>query len=157
MTIKLKAFTLMEVTIAMVLAAISIGISFSVYRLLSKAYMDYDEKNRITAEFTRLEQRLSKDIQHTNRIFKAESGLTVTDTLGNIQYTFTPDYITRNQYDLKTDTFFIRNNDLITSFESEDVESGSLIDYISATLEFSGREIHVSYVKLYSAEELMVK
>src|SRR4051794_24174209 len=104
MKTKVNAFTLMEVVIAMILAAISIAISFSVYSLISQSYRQYDLKNKKTAEFVQLSQLLQKDIQKAEYITGMQNELNLLSNEGEIDYLFEGAYLLRNHYGLKTDT-----------------------------------------------------
>ena len=42
---KLQAFTIMEVTIAMLLSAIVIGITYTVFSIVSRSYRSYTNKH----------------------------------------------------------------------------------------------------------------
>jgi type II secretory pathway pseudopilin PulG len=152
---KIKAFTLMEVTVAMVLAAISIGISFTVYQLLSKAYRQYDTKNRLIAELVQLDQLLKKDISAADKVFTEMGNLICQQKEKVVIYSFTDEYITRNQESLHTDSFFIRNGSLLLSFEDVPLESDRTVDQVEFDVQFFENYIPRKYTKFYSAQQLM--
>lgn len=150
---RLQAFTILEVTIAMLLAAIVIGISYTAYTMMSRSYQEYDDRNEKVAEFVLLNKLLRRDISNAEKIVRSPEGINLEGPEGSIIYSFSEEYITRNQYSVKTDTFKVSNSDLITSFEEKEVTEEGMIDRISFTGVLQERKVPLVYVKTYSAEE----
>lgn len=151
---KINAFTLMEVTIAMVLAAISIAISFTVYQLLNKAYQQFDTKNKVAAEFMMLDQLLKKDISAADQVIHDEGHLVCRKAEQQIIYSFEEEFMTRNHDNIRVDSFFIANRSVQFYFENLPTED-SKVDCLEFEAEFNGKYMPVKYQKDYSAQALM--
>ena len=151
---KINAFTIMEVTVSMLLAAISIAIAYTSYRVVSNSYQQFDTKNKNVSEFLFADKALKKDISFCSRMIRIDEGISLITTEGEIIYKFSPDYILRNQFNLRTDTLFLRSAELRSSFEQQEVFLGDLADRISFIATLEDKTISLTYKKDYSAEEL---
>ncbi|MFD2162271.1 type II secretion system protein J [Paradesertivirga mongoliensis] len=151
---KLNAFTIIEVTVSMLLATISIVIAYTAYRVVSNSYRQFDKKNKTISEFTLTDKMLKRDISLSTKVLRATDGFLLTMPEGEVRYQFQPDYILRNQYNLRTDTLFIRSSELLSVFEQKEVFEGDLVDKISFKIALEDKTIPLSYTKKYSAEEL---
>ncbi len=151
---RLSAFTILEVTIAMLLAAITIGIAYTAYTVVGRSYSEYDRRNKKTAEFVLLNKLLKKDIVESEKALQLGEGISLESAQGTIQYAFSPDFITRNQHELQTDTFYVKNNSLLMTFEDKPTEEGKLTDKVSFIADLEGRSITLIFSKQYSSEEL---
>lgn len=151
---KIPAFTLMEVTIAMLIAAIAIGVTFTAYRIVSGVYLDFTRKQNKVATFTTADQLLKQDFFKAKRIIKFNDGLTFEMKTGLINYSFKDDYILRDQFSLGIDTFKLKTSRLIFLFENEEAMNGHLVDQCSFETEVSAEPALLYYRKVYSAEDL---
>ena len=151
---KVNAFTIIEVTVSMLLAAISIAIAYTSYRVVSSSYQRFDTKNKNVSEFLFADKALKKDISFCSRMICIDDGISLITTEGEIIYRFSPDYILRNQFNLRTDTLFLRSAELRSSFEQQEVFSGDLADRTSFIATLEDKTISLTYKKDYSAEEL---
>ncbi|MEO7215181.1 hypothetical protein [Mucilaginibacter sp.] len=150
---QLKAFTIMEVTITMLLAAILIGITYATYNIISKSYISFSRKNDDMQVFLQLDKLLRKDFAHSGIILKTEEGLFMTDTNGTISYQITPDYTLRTQ--IRTDTFKVSTQQMTGSFEGAATSTDSLVDDLSITVFYQGEKIPYHYHKQYSSADLV--
>lgn len=151
---KIPAFTLMEVTIAMLIAAIAIGITFTAYRIVSGSYLDFTKKQTRISTFINADRLLKQDFQRAKRIFRSADGITMEMTTGVIRYEFNNEYVLRDQFSLRTDTFKMKVNKLSFLFENEANEADQLVDQCSFETETDGQRILLYYQKLYSAQDL---
>ncbi|MGX5689530.1 hypothetical protein [Arcticibacter tournemirensis] len=151
---RLPAFTILEVTIAMLLAGITIGIAYTAYTVVGRSYSEYDLKNKKVAEFVLLNKLLKKDIAESEKAVRLGEGISLEGARGTIQYAFSPAFITRNQHELQTDTFYVKNSNLLMTFEDKPTEEGKLADKISFTAELEGSAISMAFTKQYSSEDL---
>ncbi|HEY0056917.1 MAG TPA: hypothetical protein VGB63_16320 [Pedobacter sp.] len=151
---RLPAFTIIEVTVSMLLATISIVIAYTSYRVIGSSYREFDRKNKNMSEFVMTDKVLKKDIFNCGKLTRTPDGLSLSFSGGIIQYHFYPDYILRNQYNLRTDTLFVRSSELVALFEHQIVSSGAAADQVSFKAELNHRTIPLGYSKTYSAAEL---
>lgn len=153
---KAPAFTLMEVTVAMLIAAIAIAITFTAFKIVNGSYLDFNIKQNKLSHFITADRLLKKDFNLAQQILRSEegSGLVFKTQKGIVEYRFEDQYFTRNQFSLQTDTFKMKMDAFNCRFEGENAQQGQLIDQLSFQLEIGGFSIPLHYQKLYSAQDL---
>lgn len=151
---KLPAFTLMEVTIAMLIAGVAIAISFTAYRIVSGAYLTYTKKQERVAVFITADKLMKKDFLNAKRIIRTEAGLSMELQDGTITYELKNDYLLRGQYHLSTDTFKMTLKDINCAFEGVVAPVGTPVDECGFKAAVDAQEIPVHYQKKYSAQDL---
>lgn len=151
---KLPAFTLMEVTIAMLIAAIAIAITFTAYQIVSGSYLNFTRKQDRIAIFVTADKLLKQDFLKAKKITKISEGLVMEMEEGLISYNFRSDYLLRDQYSIRTDTFKLKIDKLNFLFENEVVADTGLIDQCSFETEIDKQAISLYYQKVYSARDL---
>jgi len=151
---KLAAFTLMEVTIAMLLAAISITITYTTYHIVSRSYSDYARKQKDLAVFLTVDKLLKKDILEGEKILRLEDGLSIEVEGRLITYVFGDSYLLRDQFSLQTDTFAMPITGVEFSFENLPARDGELLDKIAFATTLDGSVMPMIYRKKYSSMDL---
>lgn len=151
---KVPAFTLMEVTIAMLIAAIAIAITYTAYRIVSRSYLDYKRKQEKTADLMVIDQRLRSDFESAKRITKSLQGIIIEQSGGKINYVFSKDLIIRDQFTLRTDSFKMSLNNIHYLFERQDKEAGAILDELELSIQADGQPMPLSYKKQYSSQDL---
>jgi Tfp pilus assembly protein PilE len=156
---KVKAFTIMEVTITMLITGLIIGITYTSYSIVIKSYHSFTTKNDSMAVLVSLDHVLKRDFDRADSILKDSAGITVKKNDMSIKYVFMPDFIVRNS--LKTDTFKVQTQEVMTSFdnipiiEMQATAEQNRIDGLDFTLVFQNEKIPYHYRKLYSSENLI--
>lgn len=153
---KVPAFTLIEVTVAMLIAAIAIAITFTAFKIVNGSYLDFNIKQNKLSHFITADKLLKKDFNLAQQILRSEegSGLVFKTQKGIVEYRFEDQYFTRNQFSLQTDTFKMKVDAFNCRFEGEKAQQGQLIDQLSFQLQIGGFSIPLHYQKLYSAQDL---
>jgi type II secretory pathway component PulJ len=155
---KVKAFTIMEITVAMLLAAIVIGITYAAYSIISQSYMAYHNKNEDMEGLVRLDELLRRDFSHADTISKVENGILCKIDTESISYEFQPDYVVRHSTII--DTFKLKTSGINTLFENQPVaEINSMaeqnrLDELDLTVLFHDEKIPYYYHKQYSSANL---
>jgi prepilin-type N-terminal cleavage/methylation domain-containing protein len=156
---KVKAFTIMEMTIAMLISAIVIGITYSAYTIISRSYTIYQTKNDGLALLSRIDQLLVKDFAHAEMISKTLDGLLLTSRLDTVAYVFAPDFIVRKGAVI--DTFKVQTSGLSTLFENQPVSEVSVeseqnrIDELFFFIVLKNGNMPYHYQKPYSSVNLL--
>jgi Tfp pilus assembly protein PilE len=157
---RLPAFTIMEVVITMLLAAIVMGITYRAYEIISKSYLSYQQKNDEIAELVQLDKLIRRDFERAGEIRKTPDGLALTSAQQSIQYEFEPDYIIRRSTII--DTFQVQVSDVNMRFEkqlvTDDAFTGGekgLMDELRFTLFVKEQKIPYHYFKIYSSANLI--
>lgn len=153
---KLAAFTLLEVTIAMLLISIVLGITYTAYRLVSRNYMAYASKQESMAVFLTADQLLKQDFLQARGIVKLGDGegLQFSSPEGLITYRFADGYLLRDQYTLRIDTFKIAVKVPGFFFEGEPAGADGKVDQLHFETQLEGTPLILNYKKLYSAQDL---
>lgn len=151
---KLPAFTIMEVTIAMLIAGIAIAITFTAYRIVTRVYIDFSKKQNNLATFIGLDKLLKQDFVAAKNIVRSSEGLVLQLDGGVVTYQINEQYLVRDQFSLRTDTFKINVNHLNYLFEQAPVEAHGVIDQVNFDVAVEGEQIPVQYQKIYSAQTL---
>jgi Tfp pilus assembly protein PilE len=156
---QVKAFTIMEVTITMLVAAILIGITYTSYSIVSKSYLSFNVKNNDMAVLERLDELLKKDFEHAEIILKDTSGISLRSADRIINYKFSPDFMVRTAGIV--DTFKIKISDFNATFEGVPVsevgpaEEQNRLDELDINILFQNEKIPYHYHKQYSSVNLI--
>jgi Tfp pilus assembly protein PilE len=155
---KVKAFTIMEVTVAMLLAAIVIGITYTAYSIISQSYIAYHNKNEDMAGLVRLDELLKKDFSHADTISKVENGIVCKIDTACVNYEFQPEYIVRHSTII--DTFKLKTTEINMLFENQpiteinNIPEHNRLDEVNITVLFHDEKIPYYYHKQYSSASL---
>ncbi|MCC8427244.1 type II secretion system protein J [Mucilaginibacter sp. UR6-11] len=156
---KVKAFTIMEVTVAMLIASIAIGITYTIYTIVAKSYSVYNVRSNNTAVLIRLDELLKNDFEHADRILKTQNGITLKGPGKLVNYEIESDFIVRTAG--ITDTFKVKTQEINTSFENAPLteinsdEEQNRIDELQMMVLFEDKKIPYHYFKQYSSTNLM--
>lgn len=151
---RISAFTLMEVTVAMLLAALVISITYTAYHMVSASYIRYQKKQGEIADLILADKLLRSDFLSSKKITRSESGISLLQHNGSINYSFSKDFIIRNQYSLRIDTFRTNVSNLDFVFEGQKKEPGQLLDGLNFTILAEGQLTPFRYKKIYSSQDL---
>lgn len=151
---KIPAFTLIEMTIAMLIAAIAIAITFTAYRIVSGGYAGFSKKQVELADFVRLDKLLKQDFMASKRIIRSSDGVVLELDAGVIQYSIDSAFVVRDQFSLRRDTFKQVIKNVNFSFENNDSEYEQLVDQLSFESIVQAQMVPFHYYKLYSAQDL---
>jgi len=156
---RVQAYTIMEVTIAMLLAAIVIAITYTVYTIGVKSYGSYTVKNSNMATLIRLDELLQKDFEKAEAINKTGTGISCANDGRVVSYEFIPEGVIRSSG--ITDTFKVNVETINLLFEHVPVTELALsgeesrVDELRLDLLFEENRISNSYHKHYSSANLI--
>jgi prepilin-type N-terminal cleavage/methylation domain-containing protein len=158
---RLKAFTILEVTITMLIAGVLIGIAYTSYSIVIKSYHSFTSKNEDMAVLINLDHLLKRDFEKADTILKDTGGIVLTKDNTLIKYAFTPDFVIRTA--ARVDTFKVQTQELNTTFENVPIvelqatSEENKIDGLDFILIFQSEKIPFHYRKLYSSENLILR
>lgn len=156
---KLKAFTILELTIAMLIAAIVIAITYTSYSIISRSFIAFRQKSEETAIMARLDQLLRRDIGRADMVMGADNKITMNGTPeGAVIYELNDAYIIRRSS--AVDTFKVAVSNYQMLFEGRppdhlDNDEGDRIDEASFVVVSKSDSISYHYYKQYSSENLI--
>lgn len=153
---KLNAFTLMEVTVAMLLSAICITICFTAYGLIQDYYSKFRAKNETSAQLTVLKQVMDKDFLKSRYVIKTDEGIKLQNDSMELSYSFDERKILRIIADVHTDTFFVELQNKEFYFEGRPVAAADTIDLLNLEIKLKGLNtaLPLQVSKKYSAVDL---
>ena len=157
---KVRAFTIMEVTITMLISAVLIGIAYTSYSIIIKSYNSFNNKNSTLAVLYNLDHLLRRDFDRATIISKDQSAIAIRQDTVLITYEFYPDFVTRKS--TRIDTCKVQTGGLMANFENAPVMglagSGELerIDELLFNVQSEKEKILYHYTKIYSSENLLV-
>jgi hypothetical protein len=158
---RVAAFTIMEITVAMLISALVIAITWTAYLSFSKSYQSYNKKHEDMAVVLTLDEVLRKDFDRAEMIRRDSSGMVVQFADHTIRYAFNTAFVLRTVPAVKTDTFKVKSDSLSMSFESipvnevsEDKEKNR-IDQLDLSFFLEKEKIPYHYRKTYSSADLI--
>jgi prepilin-type N-terminal cleavage/methylation domain-containing protein len=127
---RLKAFTLLELLVAMAITGIVISISGLVYNMTGRQFSSYRETSRHISSVFALNSRIAADFNDASSIERDEAGLRIERMKKSpVQYNFTTKAVLRTEVG-RTDTLHIKTEHVQFKFRSEPQEKG-LVDELS--------------------------
>lgn len=151
---KLKAFTLLELLIGMIISSLVVGFSYWAYFVIYSQYMNYKlVKEQINAEIT-FQTVILNDVTGAQAIFSdADNEITLqNDSVAEINYRFTVKFILRKQNEI-IDTFAFPATawQVVTIPET----SNNLVESFSFNSTIFNEVKEFSFAKQYAADVLI--
>lgn len=156
---QIPAYTIMEVTITMLVSAILIAITYTSYSIITQSYSSFTDKNNDLAKLITLDHLLKRDFEQANTLFKDSTGITLKRETNTIRYEFSPEFIIRKA--TRTDTFKVQNEGVNLSFENlpltelQAEPTQNIIDGLDLIILYEKKKITYHYNKTYSSENLI--
>ncbi|HET8885626.1 MAG TPA: hypothetical protein VFM70_04645 [Salinimicrobium sp.] len=116
---KIKAYTLTEIIIVLILTSIVVGLAFSVLSLVQTHIYDIQKNFERNTEVSKLEQSLEINFNRYGKMdYDAMEGeLTLFSAIDSISYNFHPPFIVKGTDTFKISTseikFFLKGNEVI--------------------------------------------
>jgi len=152
---KVEAYTLMEIAIAMLLAAMCMSICYTAYGLIGDYFRAFQRKNSTVEEVLSLQRTMSDDVLKAKCIIRTAKGISLNQDSLNIMYQFEPEYILRTAVGLHTDSFQVKPVDSHFLFEGIEAIEPDTVDQISFVLSVDKQlDVPVRIQKFYSAQDL---
>jgi hypothetical protein len=151
---KLKAFTLMELAIGMLLASITVAAGFALYLNFIKTVKKHTDDGNKVKELQALYFTLENDIKNAAMISKAENGFVLQDkkTEKIIYYHLEDTLLLREIPDVASDTFKLHTEEIV--FDAVNTEMNDpLIRHFSIRLNWNKNEVIYHWKKNYSPVE----
>lgn len=156
---RIPAFTIIEVTIAMLLSALVIGIAYTVFSIVTRSYHSYQEKHQAMAAVLRLDELLQKDFLRAEIILKDTDGIAFKKENQVIKYHFDKGYVLRTGTTI--DTLKVQADSITTSFENgrigsvNNVPEQNRLDQLDMIVMLQKEKIPYYYHKVYSSVNLI--
>lgn len=156
---KVKAFTIMELIIAMMLTTLIVGITFYSMRLVEGNASKLTANFKQNQAFIRLRTALKKDAEQASHILSTSNGFLCQQDHQLVRYALDGQALYRtvdDRYDRQLlDSFDLPVTELILSFQnSELINEDQLIDLIQCGVQAQNSTITISIVKTYDSVTL---
>ncbi|WP_443946642.1 hypothetical protein ACJVDH_05935 [Pedobacter sp. AW1-32] len=152
---RITAYTLMEITIAMLLSAICMVICYSAYDLISAYYRNFRDKNEANDAVFGLKHAMIHDLSKGKYLIRTAQGFEVLNKDTTITYQFNEEYILRDLGEQHTDTFFLKTTNLQFHFEQKEVSEMDTVDQVDFSVQLdSNTRVPMRMTKRYSAQDL---
>lgn len=161
---KVKAYTILEVVIAMLVSVVVIFITYTAYSIVSRSYGNFRSKNEDMAILARLDQLLLRDFERAEVINGSGNQVSMTRDNGRmVSYEFANGYVVRT--DQIVDTFKVSTEKYQTLFEGKPLGDGEELDVknkesdrldeLSFAVTYKNETIPYHYYKRYSSLNLI--
>jgi Tfp pilus assembly protein PilE len=156
---KVKAYTILELAITMLLSALVISIAYTAYRMVNQSYLSFTIKNNHSADLMRLDNLLKKDFFRADQITCDSAGILCHLKDHSVCYIFTRDFIIRKAG--LTDTFKFKVENITPWYSSQQLQealsesTGHYVDALDFNLIFRDEKVPFTYHKCYSSTELI--
>jgi type II secretory pathway pseudopilin PulG len=155
---RLAAFTIMEITVVMLISAIVVAITFTAYGMVNRAYTTYLEKRNRMAVLIRLDELLQRDFRQAQQVLKLENTVSCSDSGRQVIYRFEAEQIIRQS--TIVDSFKVKATDVVCSFENQltdETLDPVRIDVLVFTVQADQETFPYHYTKHYSSANLIQK
>jgi len=152
----MRAYTLIEVVVTLLLSTIIIGIAISGYFMINNQFKLFDTMTNESIDVLRFHNFLKSDFINTAVLEIEKNQLDCVINGTKIKYTFNENSIVRTQLleSPKTDSLSLPSLQLIASFQEEQKDFG-IIDKVILKCDLYGQKQEFIYSKNYSATELI--
>ncbi len=152
---KINAYTLLEVTIGMLLSALVISICYKVYDITSLYYRELQIKQRLAGDITELKHILERDFLAATAIIGNQKGIIVETPNGAISYAFDEQNVVRVQTGIHADTFKVNPTRPVFMFEENIIAEPDTIDMLLFTMHPQVKmPVKIRIDKKYSSQDL---
>jgi prepilin-type N-terminal cleavage/methylation domain-containing protein len=155
---RIRAFTLIELVVAMLISSIVVIVAFTGYEIIAGQYVDYRKKSdEITKSFL-LNSLLAKDFLNSELILLNPNGdiLFKFNNAPEVDYQFKEAYIIRIFANSLQDTFFIPSQNIVKRFQGDSLTGNqALIDNLSFSAKVLDEKVYYQFGKEYGAGILM--
>jgi Tfp pilus assembly protein PilW len=154
---KIKAFTLLDLLVGMIISSLVIGFCFMSYFIIYKQYLNYRTTKQVISDVVLLNTVISSDFIRSNKITTGNENELILDneTKQVINYHFTPEFIIR-QTGETVDTFKINSSNCIPVYVTDmENEKLSLLTGFSFDSNVLGEQEHFNFTKYYGADVII--
>lgn len=153
---KIRAFTLIEVIVAMILSGIVVAFAAIAFQLVSKQFMSFKKSGERINELFVFQYQLQMDVRESELILHEASGLKfIFDDSKEATYLIYEENIIRENGN-RTDTFFVRNADvesIIVPYSN--LPGAEIVNYFSMQFNIEKDTVIAEFNKDYPASTLL--
>ncbi len=149
---KIKAFSFLEIMVAIIISGLVMSTAFSVYIFINKQYIKLNTIKADVRDYFEFSSTISRDFELASKVIKINDyELVMQHSNKNINYQFDNTYVLRT-ISFQTDTFFFGATDLfintIKEFEEEQV-----VDFLKMKVKDNEFSFYKNYGAIAKIEE----
>jgi prepilin-type N-terminal cleavage/methylation domain-containing protein len=147
---KVKAFTLIEVTVVLIISGTVMTLAMWSYSNVMKYLRTYNEQEAANQELVLFLSHFTADLEKAAVVTEKRGSLQLEFPESVVSYDFYSDLILRTEYQYP-DTFFLKT--LLFDYEPLPLQK-DWVEQVYLTLELSGTEYPMAFYKNYSHQQL---
>ncbi len=149
MNYKLKAYTLFDVIIAMVIMGMISAITYVILSSLFVQYNAFDETNKKISSLVLFKNNFKRELFLSKKILSVNNGIIIemNDSI-EIEYKFNPNFIER-KFEQQKDTFWLKVDGLKKEYDSGN--NVKMVNQINFDLTIFEEEFNLEFSKDYGA------
>jgi hypothetical protein len=162
---QVRAYTFMELTVAMLLTSLVSITAYTAFTIIYRVFLQYQGRQEETAIMIQLDRTISQDMEQCMYVLKSAEGLVIINTSKRVSYRFLPTGVIRQiSTNTAIDTFRVNLTDLNFYTEQQSIADDPSIsvntppdkpvDEFSFVLLDHQLKIPYHYYKYYSAADL---
>ncbi len=152
---RLRAFTLMELLIGMIISSIVIAFGYSAYNLIYRQYLSYKSVKTKVVETMQLHNTMSNDFNNAEYITFDENKLKLSGNNTLLMYNFIDSLVIRSVNET-SDTFKLTTSTLqIKPVFNELTNNDTLINSLQLDVSVFDNKERFTFTKRYTAQTLM--
>jgi hypothetical protein len=153
---KIKAFTIIELCVVMLLSSIVTGMVFFTLNIFQGSVRQFKTESTVLSRIALLHRLLVQDFWKSKEVRATNDGIQAMGKGGVVTYRFQPEYITR-EMGVVLDTFYFPNKNFVMQFQGQQKSLlGELVDQLSVDLSYKGEVVPFSFQKAYGADVLVL-
>lgn len=152
---KLRAFTLMELLVGMIVSSIVIAFGYSAYALIYKQYLSYKSVKTTVVETMQLNAAMSNDFNNAAYITFYDNILKMNSDNKLLTYNFIDSLVIRSDREM-LDTFKLAASSIqIKPVFNDILSNDTLINDLQFDVSVFDTKEHFTFTKRYTAQTLM--
>jgi prepilin-type N-terminal cleavage/methylation domain-containing protein len=152
---RIKAFTLIELTVVMLISGFLFGIAYLSLRIFQKRYQQFEASTTQLLEVSQAEHLLFQDFAKATCVEAEEQILHFSHDSTQVNYHFSDEYLLRQQLSLM-DTFHLSCRPRKLYLLGKELLNGrGLVDELVFDCEVQGEVLNFHFQKRYAAQQLL--
>ena len=149
---KTKAFSFLEIMIAIVISGVVMSTAYSVYIFVNKQYIKLNTIKANVRDYFEFSSAISRDFELAKKVVKTNDyTISMEQTDKTINYQFEHEYVLRN-INFQTDTFFFSATNLLINTLAEFKEE-QVVDFVKMKVKDNEFSFYKNYGAIAKIEE----
>ena len=149
---KTKAFSFLEIMVAIIISGIVMSTAYSVYIFVNKQYIKLNTIKADVRDYFEFSSTISRDFELAHKVIKTNDyAIVMQQTEGKIHYQFDHAYVLRTIH-LQTDTFFFSAKEVLINTIAEFKEE-QVVDFLKMKVKDNEFSFYKNYGAIAKIEE----